>query len=340
MIDLRSDTVTLPAPEMREAMYQAFVGDDVFGDDPTINNLEERVAEILGKEAAVYMPSGTMTNQVAIRTHTEPGDEILLEQSAHVYFNEAGATAALSGVICRLILGDRGVFGAEDMEAAIRPVNDHYPRTKLVCVENTANRGGGKVWPLENLAEVKKTAHENGLKIHLDGARIWNAAAAINIPESEIAKHFDSVSVCFSKGLGAPVGSALAGSSDFIMEARRFRKQFGGGMRQAGVIAAGALYALENNRERLTVDHDNAKIFANGLVEINGIDINPDDVETNIINFRVQGMTTDELIEKLNKQGTHVLPKDSITIRAVTNLMVSESQINIALDHVRNAMKS
>ena len=340
MIDLRSDTVTLPTPEMREVMYEAIVGDDVFGDDSTINNLEERVAEILGKEAAVYMPSGTMTNQVAIRTHTEPGDEILLEQSAHVYFNEAGATAALSGAICRLIPGDRGVFGAEDMEAAIRPVNDHYPRTKLVCVENTANRGGGKVWPLEKLAEVKKTAHENGLKIHLDGARIWNAAAAMNIPESEIAKHFDSVSVCFSKGLGAPVGSALAGSSDFIMEARRFRKQFGGGMRQAGIIAAGALYALENNRERLTVDHDNAKIFAKGLAEINGIDINPDDVETNIINFRVQGMTKDELIEKLNKQGTHVLPKDSITIRAVTNLMVSESQINIALDHVRNAMKS
>ena len=340
MIDLRSDTVTLPTPEMREAIHQAFVGDDVFGDDPTIKNLEESVAEILGKEAAVYMPSGTMTNQVAIRTYTEPGDEILLEQSAHVYFNEAGATAALSGAICRLIPGDRGVFGAEDMEAAIRPVNDHYPRTKLVCVENTANRGGGKVWPLEKLAEVKKTAHENGLKIHLDGARIWNAAAAMNIPESEIAKHFDSVSVCFSKGLGAPVGSALAGSSDFIMEARRFRKQFGGGMRQAGIIAAGALYALENNRERLTVDHDNAKIFAKGLAEINGIDVNPDDVETNIINFRVQGMTKDELIEKLNKQGTHVLPKDSITIRAVTNLMVSESQINIALDHVRNAMKS
>jgi len=340
MIDLRSDTVTLPTPEMREVMYEAFVGDDVFGDDPSINNLEERVAEILGKEAAVYMPSGTMTNQVAIRTHTEPGDEILLEQSAHVYFNEAGATAALSGAICRLIPGDRGVFGAEEIEAVIRPVNDHYPRTKLVSVENTANRGGGKVWPLKKLAEVKKTAHENGLKIHLDGARIWNAAAALKIPESEIAKHFDSVSVCFSKGLGAPVGSALAGSSDFIMEARRFRKQFGGGMRQAGIIAAGALYALENNRERLTVDHDNAKIFAKGLAEIQGIEINPDDVETNIINFRVQGMTIDELIEKLNKQGTYVLPKDSITIRAVTNLMVSESQINIALDHVRNAISS
>ena len=340
MIDLRSDTITIPTPEMREVMKEAFVGDDVFGDDPTINNLEGRVAEILGKEASVYMPSGTMTNQVAIRTHTEPGDEILLEQSAHVYFNEAGATAALSGVICRLIPGERGVYGAEDIEAAIRPVNDHYPRTKLVCVENTSNRGGGKVWPLEKLAEVKKTAHENGLKTHLDGARIWNAAAAMNIPESEIAKHFDSLSVCFSKGLGAPVGSALAGSNDFIMEARRFRKQFGGGMRQAGIIAAGALYALENNRERLTVDHDNAKMLAKGLAEINGIDINPDDVETNIINFRVKGMNINALIEKLNNQGTHVLAKDSKTIRAVTNLMVSESQINTALEHVSNAMKS
>ena len=338
MIDLRSDTVTLPTPEMREAMNKASVGDDVFGDDPTINNLEERVAEILGKEAAVYMPSGTMTNQVAIRTHTEPGDEIMLEETAHVYFNEAGATAALSGVICRLISGDRGVFGAEEMEAVIRPVNNHYPRTKLVCLENTTNRGGGRVWPLEKLAEVKKTAHENDLKIHLDGARIWNAAASLQITESEIAKHFDSVSVCFSKGLGAPVGSALAGNTDFIMEARRFRKQFGGGMRQAGIIAAAALFALENNRERLTVDHDNAKLFAKGLAEIDGIEINPDDVETNIINFRVKSMTIYELIKKLNEQGTLVLPKDNITIRAVTNLMVTESQLKVALDHVRNAM--
>ncbi len=338
MIDLRSDTITLPTPEMREAMSKAFVGDDVFGDDLTINKLEERVAEILGKEEAVYMPSGTMTNQVAIRTHTEPGDEILLEESAHVYFNEAGATAALSGVICRLISGVRGVFEADDIDAAIRPKDNHYPRTRLVCLENTTNRGGGKVWPLAKLAEVKKSAHQNDLKIHLDGARIWNAAAALKIPESEIAKYFDSVSVCFSKGLGAPVGSALAGSRDFILEARRFRKQFGGGMRQAGIIAAGALYALENNRERLTVDHQNAKIFANGLAEISGIELNPCEVETNIINFRVEGMAINVLIEKLNKQGTFVLPKDSMTIRAVTNLMVSESQINTALDHVKNVM--
>ncbi len=340
MIDLRSDTVTLPTAEMREAMANASVGDDVFGDDTTVNELEARVAEILGKEAAVYMPSGTMTNQTAVRTHTEPGDEILLDQNAHVYFYEAGATAALSGAICRLIPGNRGVFGSEEMETVFREIDSHYPRTKQVCVENTTNRGGGKVWPLEKLEEVEKTARENGLKMHLDGARIWNAAAALKVPESEIAKYFDSVSVCFSKGLGAPVGSALVGDSDFIMEARRFRKQFGGGMRQAGIIAAGALYALENNRERLTVDHDNAKTFAKGLAEIEGIEIDPDDVETNIVNFCVQGYTAQELIQRLDQQGTFVLPRETTMIRAVTNLMVSETQIQQALEHIRNAMSS
>ena len=338
MIDLRSDTITLPTPEMREEMNKASVGDDVFGDDPTINKLEERVAEILGKEAAVYMPSGTMTNQVAIRTHTEPGDEILLEETAHVYFNEAGATAALSGVICRLITGDRGVFGAEEVEASIRPVDSHYPRTKLVCLENTTNRGGGKVWPLDKLAEVRKTAHENGLKIHLDGARIWNAAASMKIPESEIAKHFDSVSVCFSKGLGAPVGSALAGSHDFISEARRFRKQFGGGMRQAGIVAAGALYALENNRKRLNEDHANAKLFARGLEEIKGIQINPEDVETNILIFSLSEMSSHEFTDRLSEQDTHMLPWDDSSVRAVTNLMVKEDQIIKALEQIRSVL--
>jgi len=261
MIDLRSDTITLPTAEMREAMAQAPVGDDVYGEDPTVNALEERVAEILGKDAAIYMSSGTMTNQVAVRTHTEPGDEILIDKNAHIYFYEAGGTAALSGVICSLISGERGVFGAKEMEDVIsekephttimRPVDLHLPRTKLVCLENTTNRGGGKVWPLEKIAEVEKVARSKNLKMHLDGARIWNAATNLKVQESDIARHFDSVSVCFSKGLGAPVGSALVGSFDFIMESRRFRKQFGGGMRQAGIVAAGALYALENNRKKI-----------------------------------------------------------------------------------------
>ena len=345
MIDLRSDTVTIPTAEMRKAMAQAPVGDDVYGEDPTVNALEKRVAEILGKDDAIYMSSGTMTNQVAIRTHTEPGDEILIDKNAHIYFYEAGGTAALSGVICNLISGERGVFGAKEMEAVIsekephttimRPVDLHLPRTKLVCLENTTNRGGGKVWPLEKIAEVEKVARSRNLKMHLDGARIWNAATNLQVQESDIAHYFDSVSVCFSKGLGAPVGSALVGSYDFIMEARRFRKQFGGGMRQAGIVAAGALYALENNRKRLNEDHANAKLFARGLEEIKGIQINPEDVETNILIFSLSEMSSHEFAERLSEQDTHMLPWDDTSIRAVTNLMVTENQILKALEQIR-----
>ena len=338
MIDLRSDTITLPTPEMREAMSYAPLGDDVFSDDPTINALEKRTAEILGKEAAVYMPSGTMTNQVALRTHTEPGEEILIDENAHIYYYEGGGSAALSGVICRLMPGVRGVFGTAEMEAVMRPVDVHYPRTKLVCLENTTNRGGGKIWPMEKLAEVFNCARENNLKMHLDGARLWNAAIALQVPELEIAKYFDSVSVCFSKGLGAPVGSALVGTHEYINEARRFRKQYGGGMRQAGVIAGGALYALENHRERLAEDNANAKAFAEGLAEIEGIEINPEEVETNIIMFGLSNMTSDEMIERLSEFDTHVLPMDSRSIRAVTNLMVSEKQIPEALDQIRRIL--
>ena len=338
MIDLRSDTITLPTPEMREAMAQAPVGDDVFSDDPTVNTLEERVAEMLGKEAAVYLPSGTMTNQVAVRTHTKPGDEILLDENAHIYFYEGGGTAALSGAICRLIPGERGIFGTVEMETVLRPVDVHYPRTKLVCLENTTNRGGGKVWPLEKIAEVENSARKNNLKMHLDGARLWNAAIALQVPEAEITRYFDSVSVCFSKGLGAPVGSALVGSHDFILEARRFRKQFGGGMRQAGIIAAGALYALENNRKRLAEDHANAKMVANGLAEIQGIEINPDDVETNIVMFGLTKMSSHDLLKQLGEQDTHMLPMNNSSIRAVTNLMVTEKQIPEALEQIRKAV--
>ncbi|MBA31728.1 MAG: low specificity L-threonine aldolase [Chloroflexi bacterium] len=337
MIDLRSDTITLPTSEMRETMSQAPVGDDVYGEDPTINALEKRVAEILGKDDAIYMSSGTMANQVAVRTHTEPGDEILIEKNSHIYFYEAGGTAALSGVICNLISGERGIFGSEEMEKVmlekephttkLRPVDFHLPRTKLVCIENTTNRGGGKVWPLEKLAEVEKFARLKNLKIHLDGARIWNAATALNVLESEIANFFDSVSVCFSKGLGAPVGSALVGDYDFIMEARRFRKQFGGGMRQAGIIAAGALFALENNRKRIQDDHKNAKLLADGLSKIDGIEINPVDIESNILIFSLTKMSSHEFTQLLENYDIHVLPWDETSIRAVTNSMVTEKNI-------------
>ena len=229
---------------MREAMTRAEVGDDVFGEDPTVKELEAETAALLGKEAALFTPSGTMANQLAVRSHTEPGDELLVEANAHLYYYEAGAPAALSGVMCRPLPGRRGIFNGSDLEAALRPSDSHFPRSRLVCVENTHNRGGGKIWTLEQIQDVADAARRHELQLHLDGARLWNAAVATGIAESRWAAPFDSVSVCFSKGLGAPVGSALVGSKAFVARARRFRKMFGGGMRQAGIIAAGALFAL------------------------------------------------------------------------------------------------
>ena len=338
MIDLRSDTVTKPTQEMREAIACAEVGDDVLGDDPTVMELEERTAEILGKDAAVYMPSGTMTNQTAIRAHTESGDEVLMDTNAHVYFYEAGAPAALSNVMCRLLPGDRGIFTAKDVEAAIRPSNYHFPPTKLVCVENTHNRGGGSVWPLEKIADVSKISRYHGLKLHLDGARIWNATAATGISEREYAGYFDSVSVCFSKGLGAPVGSCLAGNRAFIERARRFRKQFGGGMRQAGIIAAGALYALENHRARLVEDHANARALAEGIHRLPGIELDLSTVETNIIRFVLTDIPAVELVEKLKDKGVLVLANAPDAIRAVTHLGVTSGDIEEAVGIIREIL--
>jgi len=332
MIDLRSDTVTRPTPAMRRAMAEAVVGDDVLGDDPTVNALERRIAEILGKEAAVYMPSGTMTNQVAIRAHTEPGDEIILEAVAHSYFFEGGGPAALSGVSCRLLPGERGIFTADQVKAAIRPRNYHYPVSKLVCIENTHNRGGGSIWPIDRIAEVAAAAREAGLVLHMDGARLWNASVATGIAEREYAKFFDSVSVCFSKGLGAPVGSALAGTAKFIDRARRFRKMFGGGMRQAGIIAAGALYALENHRARLAEDHANARRLAEGIAGLPGVDLGPTTVETNIVIFRTTTMLPAEWVARLKALGVLVLAGSADTIRAVTHLDVSQTQVDEAIN--------
>ncbi len=332
MIDLRSDTVTRPTPEMRRVMAEAEVGDDVLGDDPTVARLEARVSDLLGKEAAVYMPSGTMTNQVAIRTWTEPGDEIILEADGHSYFYESGGPAALSGVMCRLIRGERGLFTADQVRAVLRPANEHFPRTKLVAVENTHNRGGGTVWPIDQVADVADAARQAGLKMHLDGARLWNAAVASGISESDYASHFDSVSVCFSKGLGAPIGSALAGDAAFISRARRFRKMFGGGTRQAGIVAAGALYALDHHRERLAEDHAGAKRLAEGIDGLPGIEIDPATVETNIVIFGVTAMPAAELVERLGAADVLVLARDAESIRAVTNLDVTADQIDEAID--------
>ena len=327
MIDLRSDTVTRPMPAMRRAMAEADVGDDVLGDDPTVRALEARTADLLGKEAAVYMPSGTMTNQVAIRAWTEPGDEIVAEAEAHTYFYESGGPAALSGVMCRLIEGRRGLFTGAQVRGVLRPGNVHFPRTKLVCVEDTHNRGGGTVWPLEQIADVEAAARDAGLRTHLDGARLWNAAVASGVPEGEIARHFDSVSVCFSKGLGAPIGSALAGEAAFIERARRFRKMFGGGMRQAGIVAAGALYALEHHRDRLAEDHANARRLAEGLAGVAGLTVDPASIETNIVMVGTTTMAARDLVERLREAGVRVLATGAETIRAVTNLNVSAEDI-------------
>ncbi len=336
LIDLRSDTVTKPTPAMRRAMANADVGDDVLGDDPTVSRLEARVAEILGKQAALYMPSGTMTNQVALRTHTEAGDEILLHEQSHVYFYEGGAPAALSGCLLRLLGGERGQFTPETLAAALHPpgeINPHYCTQKLVVLENTHNRGGGSIWPMEHLQAVQRVARGAGLRMHLDGARLWNAAVATGIAESRWAEPFDTVSVCFSKGLGAPVGSALAGSSELMARARRFRKQFGGGMRQAGIIAAGALHALEHHRDRLADDHHHARRLAEGLAEIPGLAIDLARVETNILYVHTAGPAAD-FCARAQAVGVLILPTAERTFRAVTHLDVSADDIEHALSHL------
>lgn len=340
MIDLRSDTITQPTPAMRKAMAEADVGDAVFGEDLTVKKLEAMTAQILGKEAAVYMPSGTMTNQVAVRTHTEPGDEIIIEEQGHIYYYEGGGPAALSGVMCRLVKGERGIFSAEDVSKLLRFEDIHFPRTKLICLENTHNRGGGSIWPMERIEEITALAKEKDLAMHLDGARLWNASAATGIAERDYARHFDSVSVCFSKGLGAPVGSALCGPVEFIKRARRFMKQFGGYMRQAGIIAAGALYALEHHRQRLTEDHANATLLAQGLASIPGIELDVSSVQTNMVLFGFKGMSSVDLMLKTHESGVSVLPSGEDTMRAVTSLAVTREDVLKAIDLLKSALKT
>lgn len=340
LIDLRSDTVTQPTPAMREAIANAHVGDDVFGDDPTVNALESYVAQLLGKEAAVFMPSGTMSNQVALRTHTEPGDEVILESQAHIYYYEGGAPAALSGVMCRLVQGDRGIFTATDLHQVLRPIDVHFPKTKLVCLENTHNRGGGRIYPLSEIQAIAQVCQQQGLKLHLDGARLWNACAATEISAAEYAQFFDSVSVCFSKGLGAPIGSALVGSKAFIERSRRFRKMLGGSMRQAGIIAAGALYALKHHRDRLKDDHIHARMLAEELQSIHGIEVDPEHVQTNIVMFHTTTVSASVLVERLSEKGVAVLAIGENSIRAVTNLMVSREQIQRVPALVEAALRS
>lgn len=333
-IDLRSDTVTSPSEAMRRAIAEAPVGDDVCGEDPSVIQLEEHVAELLGKELAIYMPSGTMTNQIGVRLHCDRGEQFLCEEYCHVFQNEQTAFAQLSGISARTIAVDDGILRREHLEDKIRPENVHVARTQLLCLENTHNYAGGRILPFEVVKDVCSWAHENGLATHLDGARLWNAVAATDISAAQWSQPFDTVSVCFSKGLGAPVGSALAGSGEHIHEARRHRKAFGGGMRQAGIMAAAAVYALEHNRDRLIEDHQNAKRIAEVILATDGVDLVADQIDTNLIIFRVDPKigTAQELIEKLQAKGVLMSSSGLERLRAVTHLDVSASQIAEAMD--------
>jgi threonine aldolase len=327
MIDLRSDTVTRPTPGMKAAMHAAELGDDVFREDPTVNALEERVAALLGKEAALFVPSGTMSNQIAIKAHTRPGDELLCDSNCHIYVYEGGGPAVLSGVTCRTIDGEFGVLDVSHLEGKVRPLDDHMVRTRLVCLENTHNRGGGRIYPLEKIRAIRTWVKQHNLILHLDGARLWNAIVATGVAAATWAAEFDTVSVCFSKGLGAPVGSALVGPKEFIARARRIRKLLGGGMRQAGVLAAAALYAIENHVERLADDHRNARTIAEAVANTPGLRL-PGEVQTNLIFFEIDQAlgTAADVVAKLAEQGVRVLATGPQTIRACTHLDVSAAQ--------------
>jgi threonine aldolase len=341
IIDLRSDTITHPTPEMRRAMFEAEVGDDVYGEDPTVNRLEALAAEKLGKEAALFTVSGTMSNLTAVLTHTHHGDEIILGSEAHIFLNEVGGAAALGGVMIHTVPNDgQGRLSVEDVEQAIRGENIHYPVTTLLCLENTHNRCGGAVLKAKYTTDICKLAHNHGLKVHLDGARIFNAAIALGVPASRLVKDVDSVSFCLSKGLSAPVGSVLCGSSVYIERARKFRKMLGGGMRQAGVIAAAGIVALETMIDRLADDHANAKRLAQGLSRIKGIALAQESVETNIVMFELSPeLAVSEFINGLKEKGVKVGSRGGNLFRAVTHRMISTKDIDEALTRIETTCR-
>jgi threonine aldolase len=330
-IDLRSDTVTKPSDAMRRAMAAAPVGDDCYREDPTIERLQELVAGMLGKEAALFVPSGTMSNQLCLRTLTRMGDEVIIHECAHVLNSEGGSAAALSGLQLRTVPGENGIMAPADVERTIRPAAEHFPRTAAVEMENTHNNCGGTVWPLEAMEAVTAVAREHGLGVHLDGARLWNAHKASGVPLTAYAALADSVSVCFSKGLGAPVGSALVGSREFVEEARRNRKRYGGAMRQAGIIAAGALYALEHNLDRLVEDHENAAVLAGYLRDVPGVDV-AHPVQTNIVIATITdlGVSGTQVVGALKEQGVLCGLAAPDRVRFVTHLDVSAGAVKAA----------
>ncbi len=338
-IDLYSDTMTKPTPGMREFMSKAEVGDEQRKEDPSVNRLVEMVRELLGKEDAVFLPSGTMCNEIAFRIHCRPGDEIILDKTYHPYNFETGGPAVHSGASIYPLEGKRGIFSAAQVEEAIRPKDHHFPRSRVVSIEQTTNLGGGAVWPLETVREVCQLATGRGLARHMDGARLMNAVVASGVSARIYAENVDSIWIDFSKGLGAPVGAALAGSKEFIEEAWRWKHQFGGAMRQAGIIAAGGIYALEHHVDRLAEDHANAQILYQGLTEIDGIVV--ESVETNLVFFDVSelGITAETFSERLMGYGVRVSTLGKTVARAVTHLDVSHAQVKEALDVIGKVAK-
>jgi threonine aldolase len=337
VIDLRSDTVTHPTPGMRQAIFEAEVGDDVYGEDPTVNRLEIMAAARMGKEAALFTTSGTQSNLIAVLTHTNRGDEIIVGDEAHILWYEVGGAATLGGVTMRTLPNDScGRLNPDDIDRAIRGKDIHYPETTLLCLENTHNRCGGAVLTTDYTNEVCHLAHTHGLKVHLDGARIFNAAIALGVPACALAQNSDSVSLCLSKGLSAPVGSLLCGSKDFVERARKFRKMLGGGMRQAGIIAAAGIVALETMVDRLAEDHSNARRLARGLASIKEIKIAQDDIPTNIVMFDLSPkLSVVEFVEGLEEVGVKIVQLDGELLRAVTHYMVSSSDIDEALTRIK-----
>jgi threonine aldolase len=341
MIDLLSDTVTRPTEAMRAAMAAAEVGDDVFGEDPTVRQLEERIAEMLGKEAALFVPSGTMGNQLGVRVHCQPGDELLCEAGCHIFNSEQAAHTQFFGVSARPISAPNNLLTVELLEDHVRPDDVHCARTRLVCLENTHNRGGGRVLHYAEVKRIGEWAAACGLARHLDGARLFNAVIASGIPAQDWAQHFDTISVCFSKGLGAPVGSALVGPADKIKFARRLRKALGGGWRQAGILAAAALYALDHHVDRLAEDHANARILAEAIRQTPGLELDPPEVETNIVIFRVDPKlgTPAEFCRRLESAGVRMSPADRKRVRAVTHLDVTAELVEQVAEIVRSVHK-
>ena len=328
VVDLRSDTVTRPTPAMRRAIMDAEVGDDVFGDDPTVQALERRVAELAGKEAALYVPSGTMGNQLALKCHTEPGDEVLLLPESHIFLYEQGGLGANSGCLAHLVPGERGVITPAEVAAAVRdPADDHVARVRLVCLENTHNRQGGVIVPLERLQAVAAVARSHGVAVHLDGARLWNASVASGIPVRDWAATADSVMMCFSKGLGAPVGSILTGAGDFVRRARRVRKRWGGGMRQAGILAAACLHALDHHLERLAEDHRRARTLATGFAQAPGVRVIEPETNIVIVTLEHPALEPAAVLRALEARGVRMVAFGARRLRAITHLDVDDAGV-------------